>query len=248
MPSGNIACSRCGRELWHTGDYSWMGTICTNCQMVFCEDCQAADGPTTPCRNCGGNIRIAGVDNIPSQQQILSKEKPPFSPESLPKKREPFQKRVESGQPISKKWWRLGNSSENVDKQILSSLLIELLSNDNSRMFAAGQRIIDIGNPAMVVCRAFIGSNPDDDFGCSIIADLLGKVDSPEAIELLIRLVENSARPVRITAQRSLCQISDKKAEEALKKMLVHPISDVRGNARTALSRRRLINDENKIK
>jgi hypothetical protein len=115
-----VVCSRCGRELKPLGSFlddlqkgnssvavmsegrsqlgsqQWLGTVCSNCSMVFCEQCQDSTW-ASPCRNCGQPVAPATAYRLPQQQQKLSMDKPPFSEESLPEGRQPKQK---------KKWWQ----------------------------------------------------------------------------------------------------------------------------------------------
>jgi hypothetical protein len=111
MSNSVVICSRCGRALRSTGSFiddvlagggsvhvlggedtsgyqQWLGTVCPNCSMVFCDECQDC-GWASPCRNCGQPVKPALAAYLPRQQdqRSLPMDKPPFSPDSLPKGR-----------------------------------------------------------------------------------------------------------------------------------------------------------------
>jgi hypothetical protein len=118
--SRTVTCSRCGRELEPLGSImddlqkgnrsaamvdedasyltakQWKGTVCSNCSMVFCEQCQDSTW-ASPCRNCGQPVAPATAYRLPQQQRKLSMDNPPFSKESLQETQQLKPK---------KKWWQ----------------------------------------------------------------------------------------------------------------------------------------------
>lgn len=96
LQKGNNSVAVVGEGLSQLGSPQWLGTVCSNCSMVFCEQCQDSTW-ASPCRNCGQPVAPATAYRLPQQQRKLSMDKPPFSKESLPEGRQPKQK---------KKWWQ----------------------------------------------------------------------------------------------------------------------------------------------
>lgn len=217
------ACSRCERKLWHAGNHSWLGTMCIPCNMIFCDDCQVSY-QSSPCRNCGRPVIPAENENFPSSrmQEWLSVDASPFSPESVPTKNPKVKK---SPDELSK-----------IDRQTIRNLFVDIASGDYTRTTFARQEIIAIGAPAFDECINFLKSFTDD-YEQKVGADLLGSIGTVKAVAPLVALVEHSKLSVRLSAIRSLSQITEKESIAALNILLNHRISDVRDNAFTALNR-----------